>query len=154
VVIATTALAVLALLSLHALDLGSRWQLNTWIFTVSLLGAIKIPVIWSMVADVADDLELRSGRRVVGLATSSVAFAQKFGIGLGAALSGLILSHTGYQPGAAVSESARQGIVLMIGLLPAVLYAAMAGFYFLYPLNRARLSGLQRDLQARRAALA
>jgi len=154
VVIWTTLLTVLALLALHALDLGSRWQLNSWIFTVSLLGAIKIPVIWSMVADAADDMELASGRRVVGLATSSVAFAQKFGVGLGAGLSGLILSHTGYQPGAAVSEPARQGIVLMIGLLPALLYAAMAGFYFLYPLDRERLGRLQAELQVRRAALA
>ncbi|HSW05895.1 MFS transporter [Aquabacterium sp.] len=154
VVIWTTALTVLALLALHGLDLGSRWQLNTWIFTVSLLGAIKIPVIWSMVADAADDIELQSGRRVVGLATSSVAFAQKFGIGLGAALSGLILSHTGYQPGAVISEAARQGIVLMIGLLPALLYAVMAAFYFLYPLDRARLVRLQTDLQARRAVAA
>lgn len=154
VVVWTSALTVLALIGLHGLDLSSRWQLNSWIFIVSLLGAIKIPVIWSMVADAADDMELASGRRVVGLATSSVAFAQKFGIGLGAALSGLILSHTGYQPGAALTESARQGIVLMIGLLPALLYAAMAAFYLLYPLDKARLVRLQIELQARRAAAA
>jgi Na+/melibiose symporter-like transporter len=150
VVIWTTLASVAVLLLLHVMDLSNRWQLYAWIFTVSALGAIKVPVIWSMVADAADHIELQSGRRVVGLATASVAFAHKFGIGLGAGLAGMILAYTGYQPNAVASETARQGIVLMIGLLPALLYTVRALMYFLYPLDRARLGRMQADLQTQR----
>lgn len=152
VVVWTTLLTVTALAALHVLPLDSRPVLYAWIFCVSLLGAIKIPVIWSMVADTADDIERHSGRRVVGLATSSVAFAQKMGIGIGAGLSGWILAHTGYVAGGTLTPEARNGILLMIGALPAALYAVMAGFYRLYPLDRQALQQMQNELQARRAA--
>ena len=150
VVVWTTLLTVAALLMLHIMPLDSRPYLYGWIFVVSLFGAIKIPVIWSMVADTADDVERQTGRHVVGMATSSVVFSQKMGIAVGAGIAGLILSQTNYVAGGEFTAMARQGILLMVGALPALLYLLMAGFYLLYPLDRAALQVMHAELQARR----
>lgn len=150
VVMSTTVVSAMCLLMLNAIDPQSRWQLYAWTFSVSLFGAVKAPIIWSMVADAADLLELRSGRRVVGLTTSSIAFSNKFGIGLGGGLAGLLLGWFGYQAGATQSAAARDGIVLLMSALPALGYLLLAGMYALYPLDRRRLGQLQQDLSLRR----
>lgn len=140
VVILTTFVTALLYLSLHGLDLGSRLQVHAWMFLVSASGAIKSPIIWSMVADTADDTELRSGRSVIGLTTSSVAFATKFGIGIGAGLAGVILAEVGYVAGAAQSAQAQQGILGIITYVPATGFLILSLLYGLYPLDRGRLA--------------
>ncbi|MDE2372134.1 MAG: MFS transporter [Burkholderiales bacterium] len=150
VVMATTAASASCLLLLLVIDPQSRWELSLWYFTVSALGAIKAPIIWSMVADTIDLVELQSGRRVAGLITSSVAFANKFGLGVGGGLAGAVLGWVGYQAGAVQSATAQQGITWMISVLPAAGYLMLAGAYWLYPINRPRLDRLQLDLARRR----
>jgi GPH family glycoside/pentoside/hexuronide:cation symporter len=152
VVMVTTLCSAACLLLLYAIDPTQRVQVYAWIFCVNSLGAVKIPIIWSMVADTADHIELRSGRRIVGLTTSSVAFSNKFGIGLGAGLVGLLLGMFGYQPGAPQSAQTQAGIVFLMSALPALLYVSLAGLYAIYPLHRQALAEQKKALQRQRHA--
>ena len=84
-----------------------------------MMASASVPILWSMVADTSDDAELRSGRRMVGLATSSIAFSYKFGLGLGGAIAGLLLAGIGYQANVDQTPQAIHGLVLMMSAVPA-----------------------------------
>jgi len=116
------------------------------------LGA-SAPVHGSMTADTIDNIEHRSGQRLVGAVTSTLAFASKVGAGLGGGLPGLILGATGYVAGAAVQlPAAQQGILLNLSVLPAAFFLTAALVTGLaYPLNRAGLQRQQAELLQRRA---
>ncbi len=55
-----------------------------------------IPVLWSMMADVADYLEWTTFRRSTGLAFASIIFGLKLGLGVGAWLNGELLQRFQY----------------------------------------------------------
>ena len=59
------------------------------------------PVLWSMMGDVADYGEWKTGRRATGTVTSAVVFALWIGLALGGAIAGWLLSFYGYQPNVA-----------------------------------------------------
>ena len=54
------------------------------------------PVLWSMMGDVADFGEWKTGRRATGTVTAAVVFALWVGVALGGAIAGWLLSLYGY----------------------------------------------------------
>jgi len=135
-------------------DPASTWQLLTLssITSASLFGIA--PLVMSMMADTADSIELKTGRRIVGLSSSAISLAAKVGMGLGSAIAGFLLTTYGYQAGAAQSPSALQGISLCMSVAPAVTMLLFAGLMSLYPLNRSALSRIQSELALQRDARA
>ena len=131
-------------------DPASTWQLLTLsgLASASLFGIA--PLVMSMMADTADSIELKTGRRVVGLSSSAISLAAKVGMGLGSAIAGILLTAFGYQAGAIQSLSALQGIRLSMSVAPAVTMLLFAGLMSLYPLNRSALSRIQRELALQR----
>ena len=118
---------------------------------IQIFNGITAPILWSMVADTADDAELRSGRRMVGLTTSSIAFAQKFGLGIGGALAGFLLAYYGYRANEAQMPQTVHGIVVIMSLIPAAGKAVAMAVLWFYPLTQARLDIIQHELSAQRA---
>ena len=82
------------------------------------------PVLWSMMADVADYGEWKTGRRATGAAISGVVFALWVGVALGGAIAAWLLSFFGYVSDAKVQTARAQ---LGIQLTPSV----FAGLAFL-----------------------
>ena len=123
-------------------------------FTIQLFNGISVPILWSMVADTADDAELRSGRRMVGLATSSIAFSYKFGLGLGGAIAGFLLAAIGYQANVAQTPEAIHGLILIMSVIPALSKLGVVVILYFYPLDQARLDHMQPRLKAMRAQAA
>lgn len=119
-------------------------------FTIQLFNGISVPILWSMVADTADDAELRSGRRMVGLATSSIAFSYKFGLGLGGAIAGFLLAAIGYQANVVQTPEAIHGLVLIMSVIPALSKLGVVTILYFYPLDQARLDDMQPRLKAMR----
>ena len=117
---------------------------------IQIFNGITAPILWSMVADTADDAELRSGRRMVGLTTSSIAFAQKFGLGMGGALAGFLLAYYGYQANVAQTPRAVHGLVVIMSLIPAAGKAIAMLILWFYPLTQARLDVIQHELREQR----
>jgi GPH family glycoside/pentoside/hexuronide:cation symporter len=115
------------------------------------LGACA-PIHGSMAADTIDQIEHATGKRLVGATTSTLAFANKVGAGLGGGLPGLILGAAGYLAGAETqTPSAQLGILLNLSLIPAAFFLAAALLTgVVYPLNRERLQRQQNELADRR----
>ena len=109
-----------------------------------------IPLLWAMMADVADYSEWKTGRRSTALAFASIVFGLKLGFGIGGWLNGKLLDHFGYSAAAAQSASALQGIVLMISVLPAAVLLMGAGVLFWYRIDRRLEQEIQLTLSERR----
>jgi GPH family glycoside/pentoside/hexuronide:cation symporter len=136
----------------YLVDPHEALQVNGLAFLVYVFGGASLPIMMSMVADTADDAELRSGRRMVGLTASTVAFAVKFGLGLGGALTGLILAGVGYQANVAQTPQAIEGLKLIMSAVPAVGKLLVFVILVFYPLSQKRLDRMQPLLREARAA--
>ncbi len=124
------------------------------IFTFHLLGmiaaGINATLYWTLVADTADYAEWKFGARTTGIIFSATTCAQKAGMGIGAAIAGFLLEHYGYQANVALSESARQGILLMMSLIPAAGLLILAGAFSAYGLTEGVCRTIRDDLAVRR----
>lgn len=118
----------------------------------SLTYAPTIPILWSMVADVADHIEYVSHRRATGFCFSGVVCALKVGIGVGGAVAGLLLSGFGYVSGGGAEQSASAvwGIRLVGSLVPALLLAGGCVCLLRYPITKEFNERMQRALRLRR----
>jgi Na+/melibiose symporter-like transporter len=110
-----------------------------------------IPILWSMMADVADFSEWINGRRSTALAFASIIFGLKLGLGLGSWLNGQLLQHIHYSPTASVSEQTKFGIVSLISIFPAAVLMLGVGALFMYRLDDRLMSEIEGGLMARRA---
>lgn len=107
---------------------------------------------WSMLGDVVDEDELRTGERREGLYSGSFTFLRKLAGAGGVALAGVVLDLAGYRPGAEQSESALLAIRVLTGLSPALLLAVAVTLAAGYPLTRARHRRIRAELDAAAAA--
>lgn len=102
---------------------------------ISMCAGIIFPLLWSMYADTADYSEYTTGRRSTGLIFSSASFAQKMGWTLGGAVTGWTLALYGYEANAIQTETAKEGLRMMVSYLPG-LGALLSGiFIYFYSLT-------------------
>jgi GPH family glycoside/pentoside/hexuronide:cation symporter len=119
----------------------------------SLAYAPTIPLLWAMIADVADYIEYVNHRRATGFCFSGVVCALKVGLGLGGAFAGLILSAFGYVSGGVEfqSESAINGIRIVSSIIPAVMFGFGIVALCFYPITKKFNENMQAELASRRA---
>lgn len=130
-------------------DIETMFVLN---FLKSLAYAPTVPLLWAMIADVADHSEYVNYRRATGFVFAGVVFALKAGLGIGGAILGFLLSGFGYVSGAgtAQTESAIHGIILSSSLIPAAtFFIGVIALYF-YPITKAYNEKMQAELTERR----
>jgi glycoside/pentoside/hexuronide:cation symporter, GPH family len=103
-------------------------------------------LIFSMVADCVDYGNWKTGIRASGLTFSFTTFLQKFGIAIGAALSGYILSMVNYVPNVEQSPLSQNGIIWMNSLVPAIVF--LIGIFIILPYNltKAKTKKIQEEL--------
>ena len=121
-------------------------------FLKSLAYAPTVPLLWAMIADVADHSEYVNYRRATGFVFSGVVFALKAGLGVGGAGLGFLLSGFGYVSGSQVeqSDTAIQGIILSSSLIPAAFFFIGVIALFFYPISKEYNEKMQAELSARR----
>jgi GPH family glycoside/pentoside/hexuronide:cation symporter len=95
-----------------------------------------IPLLWAMMADVADYSEWKNRRRATGIVFSAIVFALKAGLGFGGAITGYVLALYGYVPNAEQSASALEGIRYTMSVFPAIAFAICAACLFFYSIDR------------------
>ena len=130
-------------------DIETMFVLN---FLKSLAYAPTVPLLWAMIADVADHSEYVNYRRATGFVFAGVVFALKAGLGIGGAILGFLLSGFGYVSGAgtAQTESAIHGLILSSSLIPAAtFFIGVIALYF-YPITKAYNEEMQAELTERR----
>lgn len=109
-----------------------------------------IPLLWAMMADVADYSEWKNRRRATGVVFSAIVFGLKAGLGVGGALGGYILAGFGYVPNAVQSAHALDGIRLMMSWFPALGFALCLVCLLFYRIDRRLELQLSDELAQRR----
>ncbi len=122
-------------------------------FLKSLAYAPTVPLLWAMIADVADHSEYIHFRRATGFVFAGVVFALKAGLGVGGAILGFLLSGFGYISGTGVSQSdsAIHGILLSSSLIPAATFFIGVIALLFYPITKKYNEKMQAELAERRS---
>lgn len=113
-----------------------------------------IPLLWAMMADVADYSEWKNKRRATGIIFSAIVFALKAGLGFGGAITGYVLSIYGYVPNVTQSDLALNGIVMTMSIFPAITFGICAICLFFYPINKKLEIQITDELTERRKGYA
>lgn len=123
---------------------------------INCVGTIVIgptpALVWAMYADCADYGEWKSGRRITALTFSSLQFAQKLGLAVGAGLAGVVLGLFGFVANEVQSAEALTGIRLIFSVLPAVLALAGAAAILFYRIDSRTIAQFETELAGRRAS--
>lgn len=114
---------------------------------------ITIPLLWAMIADVADYSEWRNGRRATGIIFSAMLCGLKVGLSVGGALVAAILATYGYEAGAAVqSEQTVDGIRLAVSVLASTPFLICVCLLYFYKIDKTLESRIERELVEQRTA--
>jgi GPH family glycoside/pentoside/hexuronide:cation symporter len=123
--------------------------------SVSCLGAViagpTAPIVWAMYGDVADYSEWRHNRRMTGLVFSASMFAQKFGLTIGAGLSGWLLAYFGYVANAVQTQDSLMGIRLLFTFIPAGVAILNVIALTFYNLTDTQVETIEEELEMRKS---
>lgn len=114
-----------------------------------VLSGPTAPLVWAMYGDVADYGEWKFRRRTTGLIFSASMFAQKFGLTIGAGLSGWLLALFGYVANAPQSDESLLGIRLLFTLIPAAIALLNVLVLTFYSLSDTQVASIERELALR-----
>jgi glycoside/pentoside/hexuronide:cation symporter, GPH family len=113
-----------------------------------------IPLLWAMMADVADFSEWKNNRRATGIVFSAIVFGLKAGLGFGGAITGYVLSLYGYVPNVAQTADALNGIRLTMSIFPAITFGVCVVCLCFYRINKQTEIQITTELTERRKAYA
>jgi len=112
---------------------------------------LTIPLLWAMIADVADYSEVKNNRRATAIIFSAMIFGLKAGLSIGGALVAGILAGFGYDQQLAVqSESTILGIKLAVSLFPTITFLIAFSCLFFYDINKKKEVEIEQILKNRR----
>ncbi len=109
-----------------------------------------VPLLWVMIADVADYSEWKTHRRATGFMYAGILFALKAGLSLGGALSAWVIDAYGYVPNVAQTEHALLGIRLGASVYPGIALGLVLLCLAAYPIGKRLNLRIQDDLVERR----
>jgi glycoside/pentoside/hexuronide:cation symporter, GPH family len=113
-----------------------------------------IPLLWAMMADVADFSEWKNNRRATGIVFSAIVFGLKAGLGFGGAITGYVLSLYGYVPNVAQSPEALNGIRMTMSIFPAITFGVCVVCLCFYRITKQTEIQITTELTERRKAYA
>jgi GPH family glycoside/pentoside/hexuronide:cation symporter len=124
------------------------------LFWLGILWAVgwgpTVPLLWVMIADVADYSEWKTSRRATGFMYAGILFALKAGLSLGGALSAWVIDAYGYVPNVAQTEHALLGIRLGASIYPGIALGLVIVCLVIYPIGKVLNLRIQDELAERR----
>tara|TARA_R110000823_G_scaffold307530_1_gene430627 strand:- start:9996 stop:11456 length:1461 start_codon:yes stop_codon:yes gene_type:complete len=119
---------------------------------------LTIPLLWAMIADVADYSEWKNNRRATAIIFSAMMVGLKGGLSIGGALVTWILGFYNYiTKEAAVAgevivqpETAVQGTKLLVSIFPSIPFLIAIGLLLLYEIDKKKEVKIELDLKERR----
>ena len=113
---------------------------------------ITIPLLWAMIADVADYSEWKNNRRATAIIFSAMMVGLKLGLSIGGALVAQILGNYGYEPNIALeqTESAILGTKMLVSIYPSIPFLLATGLLFFYVIDKNLEDQIEEDLSKRR----
>ncbi|MFP3599063.1 MFS transporter [Chryseobacterium sp. SIMBA_029] len=116
---------------------------------------ISTPILWAMIADVADYSEWKNNRRATAIIFSAMMVGLKVGLSIGSSLVAMIIGKYGYistegtqqviQP-----ETVAEGAKMLVSVFPAIPFFIACGLLFLYKINKEMEVQIEKDLSERR----
>ncbi|HSK12437.1 MAG TPA: MFS transporter, partial [Phnomibacter sp.] len=126
------------------------------IFTSQILHGffygITIPILWAMIADVADHNEWKTNHRATAIIFSAMMVGLKAGLSIGSALLTWILGLYHYIPNSDAEQtaSAIQGTKMLVSVYPSIPFLIGAGLLFFYEISKKMEVQIETDLKQRR----
>jgi Na+/melibiose symporter-like transporter len=113
---------------------------------------ITIPLLWAMIADVADYSEWKNNRRATAIIFSAMMVGLKLGLTIGGGLVVQILGNYGYEANKelAQSEHVTQGVKLLVSIYPAIPFLIGITLLYFYEINKKMETQIEMDLRDRR----
>jgi len=113
---------------------------------------ITIPLLWAMIADVADFSEWKNNRRATAIIFSAMMIGLKAGLTIGSSLLTWLLGLYDYVPNNTTgqTETAIQGTKMLVSIFPAIPFLVGAALLFFYEINKKMEVQIESDLKARR----
>ncbi len=113
---------------------------------------ITIPLLWAMIADVADFSEWKNNRRATAIIFSAMMVGLKGGLSIGGALLTWILGLYKYVPNSDGSqpETAVDGIKMLVSVFPAIPFLIGVALLFFYEINKKTEMQIESELKQRR----
>ena len=119
---------------------------------------ITIPILWAMIADVADYSEWRTNRRATAIIFSAMMVGLKTGLSIGGALVAWILGLYGYIPkqsavaGQAIiqPDTVAAGAKMLVSIYPSIPFILGVGLLFFYVIDKKMEVKIEVELKARR----
>lgn len=116
---------------------------------------ISTPILWAMIADVADYSEWKNKRRATAIIFSAMMVGLKVGLSIGSSLVALIIGKYGYistegnqniiQP-----ETVATGAKMLVSIFPAIPFFLACGLLFFYKINKKMEVQIEQELAERR----
>jgi glycoside/pentoside/hexuronide:cation symporter, GPH family len=138
----------LSVLMFAAVSPGGTARAFVLYFLINFIVDLQGPVFWSIISEAVDYGQLKSGRRVAGLAFGGVSFAQKMGMSLAAGLVGWLLTYFHYEADVAQSAFTLTGLALLLTVIPGVFHLGMGLLMYRYKITDACYLRIKEDLAA------
>jgi len=119
---------------------------------------VTTPILWAMIADVADYSEWVNNRRATAIIFSAMMVGLKAGLAIGGAIVTWILGLYGYVSKDAVAagqelvqpESVAQGAKMLVSIYPSIPFLIGVALLFFYEINKNKEIQIQEELNIRR----
>ena len=116
---------------------------------------ISTPILWAMIADVADYSEWKNNRRATAIIFSAMMVGLKVGLSVGSALVASIIGRYGYisTEGTQVitqPETVATGAKMLISVFPSIPFLAACGLLLFYSINKKMEIQIEAELKAKR----
>ena len=106
-------------------------------FLINFIVDLQGPVFWSIISEAVDYGEVKSSRRVAGMAFGGISFAQKMGMSLAAGMVGWLLTYYQYEADKVQSAFTLSGIALLLTVIPGVFHLGMGLLMYKYRITDA-----------------
>jgi GPH family glycoside/pentoside/hexuronide:cation symporter len=127
--LATFALSVVMYLAVKPSDIVAAFVL---FFLINFIVDLQGPVFWSIISEAVDHGQVKSGKRVAGMAFGGISFCQKMGMSLAAGMVGWILTYYHYEADKVQSAFTLNGIALLLTIIPGVFHLATGLLMYKY----------------------
>ena len=112
---------------------------------------LTIPLLWAMIADVADYSEWKNNRRATAIIFSAMMVGLKAGLTLGSSILTWILGLYHYVPNSEVQPpEAIQGVKMLVSVYPSIPFLIGASLLFFYIINKKMEVQIENDLKQKR----
>ncbi len=116
---------------------------------------ISTPLLWAMIADVADYSEWKNNRRATAIIFSAMMVGLKVGLSIGSSLVAYIIGQYGYISSEGAEnvlqpETVAAGAKMLVSVFPAIPFFAACGLLMFYEINKKMEIKIENELKERR----